>query len=116
MQMNKPLITGLMISAVFVTAGAAVAGLGIADRGPRYADVLGVEPVQTTRVVTRRECTPARAASRTSKCRTVHETKRELVGYDVRYRLGRDEGIVRLDRPPGDRLRFQDGVASIDAS
>jgi uncharacterized protein YcfJ len=113
--MTRPTITGLLISAMFVTTGGAVAGLGITSSGARYAEVLAVAPVQTAHDVPREVCEPATrtagrpAAKRAPKCRTVYETKQSLVGYDVRYRLGGDVGTVRLDRPPGDRLRFENG-------
>lgn len=109
--MNKRLLTGLTISVAFVTAGAAVAGLGI-EHGPRYAKVLDVEPVRTAERVEREVCDPVRAgaAKRAAKCRTVTETKRVLVGYDVRYRLGDEIGTVRTERPPGERLKLERGV------
>jgi uncharacterized protein YcfJ len=109
---NKPLITGLMISAVFVTTGAAVAGLGIVGPGPRYADVLDVEPVTSTRQVPRTVCDTVKVkGKRTERCRTEYHARPSLVGYDVKYRLGFDVGTVRLDRrPDGDRLRFENGV------
>lgn len=110
--MNKPLVTGLMISAVFVTAGGAVAGLGF-DHGPRYAKVLDVRPVHTDERVKREVCSGAAAAKRAAKCRTVSETKRVLVGYDVRYQLGREVGVVRTASLPGDRLRIENGAPVI---
>jgi uncharacterized protein YcfJ len=116
--MNKPLITGLLISAVFVTTGAAVAGLGIVGPGPRYAEVLEVEAVTTTRRVPREVCETVKVkAKRTERCRTEYDYERSLVGYDVKYRLGRDVGTVRMDRrPEGARLRFEDGVPQLAAA
>ena len=110
--MNKPLVTGLLISAVFVTTGAAVAGLGVAAPGPRYARVLEVEPVTATRRVPREVCATVKAdGKRRERCRTAYDEQRAVVGYDVTYRLGRDVGTVRLDRrPDGNRLRVEGGV------
>jgi uncharacterized protein YcfJ len=110
--MNKPLVTGLLISAVFVTTGAAVAGFGIAGPGARYAEVLEVAPVTSTRRVPREVCATVKVkGKRTERCRTEYDAQHSVVGYDVTYRLGRDLGTVRLDRPPeGARLRFEDGV------
>lgn len=109
--MNRPLLTGLTISAVFVTAGAAVAGLGI-DHGPRYAEVLNVQPVHAAERVRREVCDSPKSTGtkRAARCRTVSETKRVLVGYDVTYRLGDRTGTVRTDRPPGERLPVVAGL------
>jgi len=39
--------------------------------------------------------------SRTERrCRTVQESHTETIGYDVRYRLGTEEGLVRMDHQP----------------
>lgn len=113
--MNKPLVTGLLISAVFVTTGAAVAGLGIVGPGPRYAEVLDVDPVTTTQRVAREVCDTVKVkGKRTERCRTEYDARRALVGYDVKYRLGSDVGTVRLHRrPDGDRLRFENGVLQL---
>jgi uncharacterized protein YcfJ len=114
--MNRPLLTGLLISAAFVTTGAAVAGLGI-EGSPRYAHVLDVAPVNDTRRVAHQSCEPVKAGTKSrERCRTVYETQRTLVGYDVRYRLGHETGTVRLDRPPGERLRFENGVPQLAES
>jgi uncharacterized protein YcfJ len=113
--MNKPLVTGLLISAVFVTTGAAVAGLGIVGPGPRYAEVLDVAAVTTTQRVPREVCATVKVkGKRTERCRTEYRDERSHVGYDVTYRLGRDVGTVRLDRrPEGERLRFENGVPQL---
>jgi uncharacterized protein YcfJ len=111
--MNRTLVTGLAISAAFMTAGAAVAGLGIADRGRRYAQVLAVAPVVTTTRVPREVCAdaaPRRASRAADRCRTVVDERHAVVGYDVRYRLAGEVATVRLDRPPGDRLVFENGL------
>jgi uncharacterized protein YcfJ len=112
---DKPLVTGLLISAVFVTTGAAVAGLGIAGPGARYAVVLEVAPVTATRRVPREVCDTVKVrGKRTERCRIEYAAERSLVGYDVKYRLGRDLGTVRMDRrPEGARLRFENGVPQL---
>jgi uncharacterized protein YcfJ len=43
------------------------------------------------------------------RCSTVVDTKEERIGYDVRYRLGDEEGQVRMDRDPGERIPVKDG-------
>ncbi|HMN43724.1 MAG TPA: glycine zipper 2TM domain-containing protein [Povalibacter sp.] len=54
--MNKSLVTGLVIGAAVVTAGAAIGGLDVFDRKPKYADVLDVEPVSETIRTPRQVC------------------------------------------------------------
>jgi uncharacterized protein YcfJ len=54
--MNKSLITGLVAVAVVATAGAAVAGYALKHKGPAYAQVVDVQPVQKTIRTPRQEC------------------------------------------------------------
>lgn len=54
--MNKSLVTGLVIGALVVTAGAAIGGLDVLDRKPKYADVIDVEPVSETIRTPRQVC------------------------------------------------------------
>jgi uncharacterized protein YcfJ len=42
-------------------------------------------------------------------CHTVYDSKQETVGYDVRYRLGDKEDVVRMDHDPGHRIPVKDG-------
>jgi uncharacterized protein YcfJ len=49
------------------------------------------------------------------RCSTVVDTKEERIGYDVRYRLGEEEGQVRMDRDPGERIPVRDGKLVLDA-
>jgi len=50
------------------------------------------------------------------RCSTVIDKKEERIGYDVRYRLGEEEGQVRMDRDPGDRIPVRDGQLVLDQS
>jgi uncharacterized protein YcfJ len=54
--MTKSLLTGIVIGAAVVTAGGAVAGWKMWDRGPTYAEVIGVKPVTETIRTPRQEC------------------------------------------------------------
>jgi len=54
--MNKSLVTGLVIGAAVVTAGAAVANLDIFDRSPKFAQVLHVDTVKQTTRTPREVC------------------------------------------------------------
>lgn len=42
-------------------------------------------------------------------CETVYDLRQETVGYDVSYKLGDEEGVVRMDRDPGTRIPAEDG-------
>jgi uncharacterized protein YcfJ len=50
-----------------------------------------------------------------TRCKTVYESHTKTVGYDVRYRLGEEEGQVRMDHPPGPRIPVKDGQLQLDA-
>ena len=43
------------------------------------------------------------------RCTTVYDTREEPQGFDVRYTLGEEEGTVRMDHDPGDRIPVRDG-------
>ena len=43
------------------------------------------------------------------RCRTVTDSRTVVDGYDVSYRLGEEEGKVRMDHKPGDRIPVVDG-------
>jgi uncharacterized protein YcfJ len=43
------------------------------------------------------------------RCSTVIDTKEERVGYDVVYRIGKEESQVRMDRDPGEKIPLRDG-------
>jgi uncharacterized protein YcfJ len=195
--MNRSLVTGLVIGAAVVTAGATVANFARSDRTtqagteapappvvvpenvapenvevvvdntPKFAEVLNVDTVTKTtrkprqvcndRVVThtappkdenriagtvigavvggvlgnqigdgrgKKLATAAGAAAggytgnkvqeqmqngntyttTETNCSTVYDSSEKIIGYDVRYRLGDQEGTVRMDRAPGERL------------
>lgn len=50
-----------------------------------------------------------------SRCKTVYESHTKTIGYDVRYRLGKEEGHVRMDHQPGTRILVKDGQLQLDA-
>ena len=43
------------------------------------------------------------------RCETVYDTHIERRGYDVRYKVGEQEGKVRMDHDPGDRIPMRSG-------
>lgn len=42
-------------------------------------------------------------------CHTVTDSSTSVIGYDVSYRLGDEQGKVRMDHKPGDRIPVKDG-------
>ncbi len=48
------------------------------------------------------------------RCSTVYDSRQEQVGFDVRYRLGDEEGQVRMAYHPGDRIPVRDGELIVD--
>lgn len=50
-----------------------------------------------------------------TRCKTVYETHKKTIGYDVRYRLGKEEGHVRMDHKPGARIPVKDGQLQLNA-
>ena len=43
------------------------------------------------------------------RCRTVTESSQKVIGYDVTYRVGDEEDIVRMAQRPGERIPIEDG-------
>lgn len=43
------------------------------------------------------------------RCKTLQETHSQVIGYDVRYRLGEREDEVRMSQRPGERIPVRDG-------
>lgn len=51
------------------------------------------------------------------RCRTVYDSAETADGYEVRYRLGDQEGTVRMDHAPGRRIPVENGqLVLTDAS
>jgi uncharacterized protein YcfJ len=50
------------------------------------------------------------------RCRTVDETSRQIVGYDVTYRLAGRQGTVRTPSKPGATLPVKNGQVVVEAA
>ncbi|MDA8255223.1 MAG: glycine zipper 2TM domain-containing protein [Betaproteobacteria bacterium] len=50
-----------------------------------------------------------------TRCKTAYESHTRTIGYDVRYRLGKEEGQVRMDHQPGPSIPVKDGQLQLDA-
>jgi uncharacterized protein YcfJ len=168
--MNKSLLIGLVLGAIVVTAGGAIAGRELFK--PKFAEVLDVDPVTKQIRTPREECrevavtrqapvkdqrritgtvigavvggvlgsqigsgdgrkvaTAAGAAAggyagnkvqqnmqqrstqtvTETQCKTVYDTSQKVIGYDVKYRLGKQTETVRMDHDPGERIPVEDG-------
>lgn len=44
-----------------------------------------------------------------NRCETVYDNNEKIVGYQVDYRIGDENGTVRMDRHPGDTIPLQNG-------
>nr|WP_210423893.1 glycine zipper 2TM domain-containing protein [Dickeya sp. CFBP 2040] len=44
------------------------------------------------------------AASTQQRCQTVYDKTQRVLGYDVTYKIGNQEGKIRMDRDPGTRI------------
>lgn len=111
---DKKQVAGSVIGAVV----GGVVGHQIGDgNGKKVATVAGAaaggyagnriqKRVQDGRTVTTTE----------QRCETVYDSHQERIGYDVRYRLGDEEGTVRMDRDPGERIPVRDGHLLLDAT
>ena len=51
-----------------------------------------------------------------SRCHTVSDSRENVVAYDVSYRLGDEEGKVRMDHKPGDRIPVENGQLVLGTS
>ena len=117
--MNKSLIIGIVLGVLVVTSGGLLAGFDLFDRRPQFAQVVDVDPVAEN-VRTPREVCADSAVTRQeplkdgepipeTACNIVYDSSERIVGYDVRYRLGNEEGTVRISNYPGPRIKVKDG-------
>ncbi|HZF25613.1 MAG TPA: glycine zipper 2TM domain-containing protein [Steroidobacteraceae bacterium] len=86
--MNKSLIIGLIIGAVVVTAGGAIA---MRAHGDRYADVLDVKPVTKT-VSTPRQVCEDQVVTRQKPVKDEHQVTGTVIGAVVGGVLGHQVG------------------------
>ncbi len=89
--MNKSLITGLAVGAVVATAGGAIAGYRMMDRGPQYAEVLAVSPM-TKRVRTPHQVCKSEEVRHQKPARDPHDYAGTALGAVVGGLLGNQIG------------------------
>ncbi len=49
------------------------------------------------------------------RCKTVYETREEITGYDVTYRIKDKEDVVRMPYDPGSKIPLQNGELVLTA-
>lgn len=89
--MNKSMLVGAVLGAVVVTAGGAFATYTLVDRGPKFAEVLGVEPVKET-IKTPREVCKDVTVTRQKPVQDQHRIAGTAVGAVVGGLLGNQVG------------------------
>jgi uncharacterized protein YcfJ len=89
--MNKSLILGIVVGAVVVTAGAALAKKDLFDRDPSFAQVVKVEPV-SEQVRTPREVCEDQVVTHTEPAKDEHRVAGTVIGAVVGGVLGNQVG------------------------
>jgi uncharacterized protein YcfJ len=49
-----------------------------------------------------------------SRCKTVSDSSEKVIGYDVTYRIGDEQGQVRMDRDPGSQIPLVNGELALN--
>lgn len=47
--------------------------------------------------------------TRQTRCKTVYDSQKKPMGYDITYRLGDKQSVVHMDYDPGNRIPVKDG-------
>lgn len=89
--MNKSMMVGAVLGAVVVTAAGAFATYTLVDRGPAFAEVLGVEPVKEV-IKTPREVCKDVTVTRQKPVQDQHRIAGTAVGAVVGGLLGNQVG------------------------
>ena len=119
--MNKSMLAGVGIGIAAALGIAAVASLDVFSAGPQYAQVIGHQfgggrgrdvatvvgalgggyagnqvqgAMQNNDVST----------SVQQRCKTVYDKSQKMLGYDVTYKIGNQQGKIRMDHDPGTQI------------
>lgn len=103
--MNKSMLVGAVLGAVGVTAGGAVATYSLVDRGPDYAEVLAVTPINET-VKTPREVCQDVTVTRQRPVQDQHQIAGTAIGAIAGGLLGNQVGVARARRLRPSRVRL----------
>lgn len=88
---NKSMLVGSVLGAAVATAGGAFATYGLLDRGPQFAQVVGVEPIKET-IKTPREVCKDVTVTRQKPVQDQHQLAGTAVGAVVGGLLGNQVG------------------------
>lgn len=89
--MNKSMLVGTALGVVVATAGGAFATYSLVDRGPKFAEVLAVEPIKET-IRTPREVCKDVTVTRQKPVQDEHRIAGTAVGAVVGGLLGNQVG------------------------
>jgi uncharacterized protein YcfJ len=89
--MNKSLLIGVVLGALGVTAGGAVAGYNMFNKGPEFADVIAVEPIAET-VRTPREVCRDHTVTHRKPAKDTHQITGTVLGAVVGGVVGNQIG------------------------
>lgn len=170
--MNKSMLAGIGIGVAAALGVAAVASMGVFNRGPQYAQVVSATPIKETVKTPRQECRNVTVTHRRpvqdehrltgsvlgavaggvlghqfgggrgkdvatvvgalgggyagnqlqgsmqerdtytttqQRCKTVYDKSEKMLGYDVTYKIGDQQGKIRMDRDPGTQIPLENG-------
>ena len=96
--MNKSMLAGIGIGVAAALGVAAVASLNVFERGPQYAQVVSATPIKESVKTPRQECRNVTVTHR----KPVQDEK--MLGYDVTYKIGDQQGKIRMDKDPGAQI------------
>lgn len=89
--MNKSLLTGVVLGALGVTAGGAVAGYNMLNKGPEFAEVTAVQPIAET-VRTPREVCSNHTVTHRKPAKDSHQITGTVIGAVVGGVVGNQIG------------------------
>ncbi len=89
--MNKSMLSGVVLGVAVASAGGALAGYKLLDRGPSYAEVLSVQPVMET-IKTPREVCHEETVTHTKAPKDEHKVAGTVLGAVVGGVLGNQVG------------------------
>jgi uncharacterized protein YcfJ len=89
--MNKSMIVGAVMGAAVATAGGAIAGYTLLDKGPEFAEVTNVAPIKET-ITTPREVCEDVAVTRQRPVQDQHRVTGTVIGAVVGGVIGKQVG------------------------
>ena len=94
--MNKSKLVGIGFSVVVILGMVTMGGLF--NRTPQFAQVLSAVPIKQTLKTSRQIC------SEDQICQMTYDKQEKMLGYNVTYQIGRQQGRIRMESDPGIRI------------